>query len=815
MQIPAKSIFLSTLLIFSFIRLSAQAFQVKGRVIDFETRDALAFVNIQVNEGPDGCSTDIDGKFVARSSVPVTKLKISYIGYEPLEFVPENDNKEVLIRLKKTAYELSEIIIKPGINPAHRIIRNVLENKFINDHEHLPSFTYTSYEKMIFGPESDSIPEIDSLAADTSYIKAKAFFEKQHLFMMESVSKRSFRFPADNYNKVIASRVSGLSDPLFVFLISQLQSTSFYKEVIKIFDKDYINPISNGSFNKYYFELQDTLIEPFPYDTTFIISYRPLIHTNFDGLKGTISVSTNGYAIRNVIAIPAIDQEMLSVKIQQLYDFIDSVHWFPIQLNTDLIIKNAAISFGKIQMKMMGSGKSYLSHINLNPDLKRNQFGFVEVDVLPDAYIQPEKVWNTYRADSLTSRERMTYKVIDSLGKAENFDRLSKRLDALMNGKIPFRYFDLHLDELFKWNHYEGFRVGLKVSSSDKVSTRFKVGGYTAYGTKDNGFKYGAEAQIIFDRFRNFNLKGAWYDDFDEAGADEVFDQTQSLLKPEKFRNILVERMDHTRCFRVTVSSRMLKYLTIGSGFAYYNHKPLYDYNYLLKTAGNLEVLISDFTFSEASVSLRYAYGEKYLKNTHTAISMGTNYPILNFYYGHGFNGFTGGEFSYNRYDLKISKSLLIKYFGTTSVTLHAGYIDRDIPYVSLYNMTASYSKFSLYSPESFSTMRMNEFTADRYASIFLSHDFGKLLYRSKHFNPKPAIVTNFGIGSLRHPENHQKQELGSFDKGYFESGLIINNLWDLQILNLGAGWFYRYGYYSLPTVKENMAFKLAIQFIL
>jgi hypothetical protein len=82
---------------------------------------------------------------------------------------------------------------------------------------------------MFFGPESDSIPQIDSLAADSSYIRAKDFFNKQHLFIMESVVKRSFRFPSDNYNKVIASRVSGLKDPLFVFLISQLQSTTFYK----------------------------------------------------------------------------------------------------------------------------------------------------------------------------------------------------------------------------------------------------------------------------------------------------------------------------------------------------------------------------------------------------------------------------------------------------------------------------------------------------------------------------------------------------------------------------------------------------------
>ena len=263
------------------IQSAAQNVLIKGRVIDSDTRDALAFVSIQVENGTEGCISDIDGMFKLLTFKPVARLYISYIGYEPMVYTLDKTEKEIVIRLKKTAYELPEIVIKPGNNPANRIISQVIANRALNDHERLPSFSYTSYEKTILGPENDSIPPIDSLASDSSYIKAKAFFEKQHLFITESVVKRSFKFPAENYNKVIASRVSGFSDPLFVFLISQIQSTTFYKEIIKIVDKNYINPISTGTFKKYYFEISDTLIEPYPDDTTYIISYRPLLNTNF------------------------------------------------------------------------------------------------------------------------------------------------------------------------------------------------------------------------------------------------------------------------------------------------------------------------------------------------------------------------------------------------------------------------------------------------------------------------------------------------------------------------------------------------------
>jgi len=800
-----------------FFQSVAQNVRFKGRVIDFETRDALAFVTIQFNEGTDGCISDIDGRFTVQSIVPVHKITLSYIGYEPIEFLVENTDKEVLIRMKKTAYELSEIVIRPGINPANRIISQVIANRNINDHEHLPSFSYTSYEKTIFGPESDSIPPIDSISDVDTYLKVKEFYRKQHLFIMESVLQRSFMFPSDYYNKVIASRVSGFSDPLFVFLISQLQSTSFYKEAIKIVNIDYVNPLSAGCFNKYYFEIQDTIIEPFPYDTTYTISYRPLLNTNFEGLKGTLSISTNGFAIRNVIAKPAFNEGSVSVKIQQSYDYINGWHWFPVQLATDMIIKTKEISIDSTHsrsLKIMGRGKSYITDINLNPKLRRNQFGVFEVDVQPDAYNQPEEIWEKYRVDSLTEREQTTYRVIDSIGKAKKFDNRTRKLNSMMSGSITFGYIDLYLDNLFRVNRYEGFRTGLKLSTSDNVSRWFRIGGYAAYGFKDKEIKYGADGTIIFDRFRNFNLKVNYYDDVDEAGADDMFIQERNLLNPERFREILVQQMDQTQCYKADVSSRILKYMTLGAGFSVYNRFPLYDYNYLVESSENIEVTSSDFTFTEASLSVRYAFSEKFIRNAHSSISLGTIYPIILFYASHGFNDVLRGQYEYNRIEMKIIKSFPIKYVGTTSFTFRAGWIDRDLPYVNLYNARADYLSFNLYSPGSFATMRMGEFTSDRYASVFISHNFEKLLFRSKYFSPEPALVTNIGIGALRHPENHIKEGIKSYEKGYFESGIAINKMIRLGITDLGFAWFYRYGPYALPTVKENMAWKIAFQFV-
>ncbi|HNW54582.1 MAG TPA: hypothetical protein PKN21_09955, partial [Bacteroidales bacterium] len=171
--------------------------------------------------------------------------------------------------------------------------------------------------------------------------------------------------------------------------------------------------------------------------------------------------------------------------------------------------------------------------------------------------------------------------------------------------------------------------------------------------------------------------------------------------------------------------------------------------------------------------------------------------------------------FEYNRYDLKITKSLFTKYLGTSTFKALAGFIDRDIPYTNLYNANASYRPFTLYSPGSFATMRMDEFTADRYVALFLSHNFGKLLFRSKFFSPEPELVTNLGVGRLRHPENHVKDGIKSYEKGYYESGIVLNKMLRLGLTDVGFAWFYRYGPYSFPTFNENSAWKLVFHFAL
>ena len=327
---------------------SGQQEGVLGKIIDGQTRRPLAFVNITYLKSGQGTVSNIDGAFSISSSQNIDFLKFSYVGYRP-RFISKADirrGETLLIELERKSYDIAEVRILPGINPAHRIIRMASDNRKLNNPEKQRSFSYTAYSKMFFTIDSDSISD----EADPSRQEMDEFIDKQHLFLMEFVSERKFKPPDKNKELVTASRVSGFRDPSFTLLASQIQSTSFYDEQFMIWDKKYLNPISSGSTRKYLFILEDTMYTE-QSDSLFVISYRPLKGKNFDGLKGILHINSRGYAIQNVIAEAADTAGVFRIRIQQKYDFLENKQWFPVQLNTDLILSpnNAQVKRGAVK----------------------------------------------------------------------------------------------------------------------------------------------------------------------------------------------------------------------------------------------------------------------------------------------------------------------------------------------------------------------------------------------------------------------------------------------------------------------------------
>ncbi len=792
----------------------AQNGQLTGKISDEESGEPLAFVGLVVNEGKFGGYSDIDGKFYLRSSEPIRTITASYVGYETREIQVGQGTRNLVFSMKRTSIELNEVIILPKENPAHRIILNATGNRVINDPFKLSSFSYTAYEKLVFTSDLDSISHIDTLTADSGLIKARKFFDNQYFALIENVVQRSFQYPQKSLQKVIATKISGLKDPIFVFLLSQLQPVSFYDDVISIMDQSLINPISKGSTSRYFFQIRDTITFPDSRDTTYVIFFRPFKGTNFEGLTGLLYINSGTWAIQNVIAHPSRDEGALGIRIQQMYEKVDGIHWFPVQLNTDLTFRNVEITTKGDSTKgyhVVGKGRSYLKDIEINGVTNKRDFSQVEIFVDPDASRREKEFWDQFRVDSLTTKEQKTYDYMDSLGRAENFDRKTRNIETMLTGKLPVGFLDLEMNKLFRYNEYEGSYFGLGLVTNRKISDKFRLGGYWGYGLNDKVQKYGGTFSCFPVPGQELEFRLMYKYDIRESGGVTFFDDNSVILY-ERFRNFLIQKMDYDETRQASITFRTLKYVKIFTALNLRKCYTGYPY-YFSEREGVSNDFHSTFRFTEALVGIRFAYKEKFLKNARTQISMGTNYPLVWFQYGRGLRDVFNGEYAYDHLDVKVTKSFFIKYLGKSSFCMNLGMVIGKVPYTTLYNGNGSYRQFTIYTPNSFSTMRMNEFLSDQYAALYITHNFGKLLVRYENFKPEIAVATNIAFGSLKEKNVHHLVDYKTLDKGYFESGVLFNNLLSLGLSSFGIGGYYRYGSYALPRWQDNVSMKFSLLF--
>lgn len=68
------------------------------------------------------------------------------------------------------------------------------------------------------------------------------------------------------------------------------------------------------------------------------------------------------------------------------------------------------------------------------------------------------------------------------------------------------------------------------------------------------------------------------------------------------------------------------------------------------------------------------------------------------------------------------------------------------------------------------------------------------------------------GVGYLENKTDHNI-DLKSIDKGYFESGLIVDGILVSGFSHIGLGLFYRYGTYSATNWKNNLVPKVSVKF--
>ena len=784
-------------LLFLAIPALAQEYTVKGKVTDRKNKQPLAFVNVSVNDGQYGGMSDIDGKYVVHSPEPIYTLRFSYLGYAPEVLTLEPGTQRADAVLSPKAIELGEVTIEAGENPAHRILDSVMTHRRENNPNTLDSYRYHIYDKMVFTIDSSEVNKAVSVANRPPTMALwDSLLKKSDLMVMETFSEVLFRQPDQLRQNVLGTKMSGSKDAQVVYLANKMQSTSFYDETVSIAGTDYVNPISRNSKNHYFFTLESTSSAGGA-DSLYVISFHPLKGSAFNGLRGTVTIHSDGWALLNVKAEPDRQAALFTISIQQLYQKVEG-RWFPSQLNTNLVVPQAVVEMDGYTFPIMAIGKSYISDVELHPVLDNRSFSEVEVQVHEVAAYRDDEFWTQHRIDSLTERIINTYHLMDSLTEGNDiFDRaLNFSNKLLQESSLGLGPVDLNLGSMLRYSMMRGWYFGLHLSTNDHLSRHLRISGFGGFWTRLGDFDYGLEGKWLINRQRQMELGARYAHKSSAMGEFGGFGEGSDLLSEKEYRYSFYEnvmaRGNATEVFYNTRFARHFKaFLTAG----------VYDKRYYYQPLDTLPMA----RFANAELKLRFAYKEKFIGTTHGIQSLGTDYPIVWLVYQRSFKDVLGGQYAFNRMKFQLEKDFQTRYYGKSSMILQAGYASKGCPIQETFNLLGSYEPFGLYAPGCFATMRDNEFFCNRFLALFLSHDFqGTLLpTNSVWFKPQLSLVTHLGWG------------LPSMEKGFYESGLVVRGLLSIPTAQLGLGVFYRYGAYAFPKTIDNFAFKYSITFTL
>ncbi|MDW7695296.1 DUF5686 family protein [Flammeovirgaceae bacterium SG7u.111] len=778
------------LLLWSFINLTtfAQEVKLEGRVYDKDNNTPIPFAAINIST--DSSNTffcNADGRFRFSSNQSPKWLKASHPDYKDAKFqyISNFSYKMFLDKKSQTPHPFSQT----ARHDAELIIQQVLANADSNNFLRQGAYKYDFYEKtkvdLTFTP---NMIEHDPDSLFLSMIKSK---NRHHLYLLETYGSNTHSKVGKSQTTIKAAKESGLKMDELKNTEIGLNNISLYENNIVMYGERFISPLGK-SYKQYFFTLENSYKRQ-EGDSIYQIAFSGKPNSFNRTLKGRLYISSKNYSI----AMITFSYNGVLRKItyyQQLLYFGKKKKWYPIQ-------ESSIISLKEYPKKYLGSTitkQSYYS--NLDFSTKRDlQFGIILFDNFNE---ENEEFWELKREENLTETERLSY-----LTDYQNYDgsklkKWYKISKAFYKNELAFNWIGIDLNNLFKINSYEFLRLGIGARTSEKLFSRFSVGAYTAYGFEDQAWKYGGDFDFYLTKNKNFSLGGSYVKDLEEPGRNDYLNTTQSF-----FRRLFTSRMDILRKTSVDFSGRLNQNIEIKLEGAKYSKENTYDYIYRPEAS-----LIQDnpykLHFTELNFMGKYeiAGGDQLFGNF--------SYPAFFINYSKGINTLLDGEFSYSRLSGKVDFTIYYPKYGESSITIEAGVVEPNNPYPVLFNgrggkNSIGYSS-GIFIKDAFQTMDLYGFVTNKFTNIFVTHNFKKLIPKEGKFKPELGIAFNAGWGVFDgNKEDHVGITFEDYSKGFYETGLLFNNLLKSKILGLvkgglGVAFYYTVGPYAEKHVFRN-----------
>ncbi len=793
------------------MHVQAQVTRIRGEVFDLETNEPLPFVNVSLQGTNIGTTTGFNGEFFIETRNTATTLVVSYMGYLPYsQKIKPGAYQSLVIYLNPESIELNEIVVKPGENPAHVLLRKVIDHKEENNPEKVQSYQYEVYNKMELDINNVKEAAQDQKAfkafkfifdyVDTSAITGKTFLP---VFITETLSDYYFQKDPRKQKEIIkASKISGVeSDRITDFTGKMYLDFNIYDNMVPIMTRDMVSPIASFGLMYYkYYLIDSAFIDD---NWCYQISFEPK-RKQEPTFTGYFWIHDTTFAVQNfkIRLAEGVNINWVSDFVaEQTYTRVADSVWFPQrqELFVDFGITNKEYGF-------FGRKTTSYQNIVLDPELDPEFFSrqfSQETEVVDGANTFSHAAWDSLRPMQLSERESDIYKMVDSIQELPLYNTVIDIITMFVTGYYVVGPVEIGpYFTLYSFNPIEGHRFKLGLRTSNDFSTKIMLFGHLAYGTRDQKIKHGAGAQYMFNKNPRRTAQAYYYRDYELLGISENAFQSDNILA-----SIFARKQND-------------KLTTVNEAGGYYEHEWFPGLSNTLKgkvkqvyasetvpfqyvhTSGDT-VDIAYIGTTEITLNTRLAFNEKFVLGEFERLSLGTKYPIINIDFTAGLQGILGGDYEYYKLHLSVEHKFPIHPFGDFKYILDVGQVFGNVPFPFLQihegNQTYAYDKYA------YNLMNYYEFVSTRYISLMVEQHFNGLflnhipLFRRLKWREVAGFKALGGDITQRSSELMLFPEtLDNLDRvPYMEAGLAIENIF--KFFRVDAVW--RLSYLDHPDV--------------
>ena len=636
--------------------------------------------------------------------------------------------------------------------------------------------------------------------------------DRSKIFYSERISDHQFKYKHQLNEKIIDQRTLGFEQPLNEVLATKIFSFNWFRSDFIFFNETYASPLSLNNLGKYEYQLLASRSD------VYIVHFSSNRKGNF--LEGNLIIDKKDHAIKN---ISIQHDKRIQILGSFRYEYKPSLEkWMPIDYFIQMkpgkggkrfAIFSGLIDLGLLQKKSSLSDEEtksltasirYFDH-QKRPNQAQGQDYYISLTDSTDT-----KNFKKISKLNYTDEEERLIRDFDSVNLSEKVKNNIYRVTRVNDGFLPVNLWNIDLKTLIKVNNFEGLRLGFGGQTNSRLSKRFRFGGYTAYGTKDENIKFGINTQFKVDKDKNTWLKLGYTDDVREVANSSYLtdERVYSLFEP-RLVNIIFFFKERSSAIRL--QSRLLPRLLSDFRISYDQIETTSDYRFLSNNRP-----IAQYNLNKYQASLRWMPNNKYLLANQKVNEVSKRSPFLSLQLTQAFGGDNGiDDFSFTKINFKVNYVKNWYSGAKTDVLLESNIAFGDVPLTHAYHAFPNnpvkgklIERFSVAGVKSFETMFFNEFFSTRLAFLHFKHQL-RPFHISDAIQPELVFISRHGIGDFKDRENHQGVDFSTMDKGFNEVGLELNKVY----AGFGLSFAYRYGAYHLPDFNDNLSFKFTFYF--